>query len=69
MLHPWPVEVKRTKVSVWSGMQGVRAFTSATAALMLGGVGITPGRLVLIIHPMTLKDQAVGSAEQMHLKH
>ena len=56
-------------MSVWSGMQEVRAFTSATAALMLGGVGITPGRLVLIIHPMTLKDQAVGSAEQMCLKY
>ena len=68
MLHPRPVEVRRTRVSVWSGMQEVRAFTSATAALMLGGVGITPGRLVLIIHPMTLKDQDVGSAEQMCLK-
>ena len=55
-------------MSVWSGRQGVRAFTSATAALMLGGVGITPGCLVLIIHPMALKDQAVGSAEQRRLK-
>ena len=52
-------------MSVWNGMQGVRAFTSAPAALMLGGVGITPGRLVLIIHPMALKDQAVGSAESL----
>ena len=47
---------------------GIADGRGMAAALMLGGVGITPGRLVLIIHPMTLKDQAVGSAEQMCLK-